>query len=130
MDVANRRLADARQALRTLYELCDLDQPSDVQRGAAIQRFEYSFETAWKSGRALLLEEGIETNSPRAAIRASRTVGALNDSEAEEGMRMLADRNLTSHTYKSALAEEVFGRLAAHARLLDAWLTGLGQRLK
>lgn len=34
------RLTDARQALSTLFELCDLPKPTDVERDAAIQRFE------------------------------------------------------------------------------------------
>ncbi len=49
MDRTDRKLADAREALTTLFELCDLSQPTDVERDAAIQRFEYSFETVWKS---------------------------------------------------------------------------------
>jgi hypothetical protein len=35
---------------------------------------------------------------------------------------MADDRNLTIHTYNQALAEEIFSRLAGHARTLDAWL--------
>lgn len=130
MDRANTRLTDARQALTTLFELCDLAQPTDVERDAAIQRFEYSFETVWKAAQQILLAEGLEANSPRSAVRVSRTVGLLTDKEAEDGMRMLTDRNLTSHTYKSTLAKEVFGRLADHARLLDAWLSALESRMK
>lgn len=129
MDHAARTLVDARRALTTLFELCDLSHPTDIERDAAIQRFEYSFETVWKSAQQVLLAEGIEANSPRAAIRSSRSVGLLSDEQAEAGMRMLNDRNLTSHTYKSTLAQEIFGRLAAHARLLDSWLSALETRL-
>lgn len=48
MGRTNTRLKDARQALTTLFALCDLSEPTDVERDAAIQRFEYSFETVWK----------------------------------------------------------------------------------
>ncbi len=129
MDRTDRKLTDAREALTTLFELCDLPQPTEVERDAAIQRFEYSFETVWKSAQQILLVEGIEANSPRSTIRLSRTVGLLSDAQAEDGMRMLSDRNLTSHTYKSTLAKEVFGGLAGHARLLDSWLSALEARL-
>lgn len=129
MDRTDRKLTDAREALTTLFELCDLSQPTEVERDAAIQRFEYSFETVWKSAQQILLVEGIEANSPRSAIRFSRSVALLSDAQAEDGMRMLSDRNLTSHTYKSTLAKEVFGRLADHARLLDSWLSALEARL-
>ena len=129
MDRVARTLTDARRALATLFELCDLSHPTDIERDATIQRFEYSFETVWKSAQQILLVEGIEANSPRAAIRSSRSVGLLSDEQAEAGMRMLNDRNLTSHTYQSTLAQEIFGRLATHARLLDSWLSALEARL-
>ncbi len=130
MDRPALRLTDARQALTTLFELCNLPLPTDIERDAAIQRFEYSFETVWKAAQQVLLMEGMEANSPRSAIRLSRNVGLLTDEQAEDGMRMLTDRNLTSHTYKSALAKEIFSRLAGHARLLDSWLNMLESRLK
>ncbi len=129
MDRVARTLTDARRALTTLFEPCDLSHPTDIERDATIQRFEYSFETVWKSAQQILLVEGIEANSPRAAIRSSRSVGLLSDEQAEAGMRMLNDRNLTSHTYQSTLAQEIFGRLATHARLLDSWLSALEARL-
>ncbi len=129
MDRTDRKLTDARGALTTLFELCDLSEPTEVERDAAIQRFEYSFETVWKSAQQVLLIEGLEANSPRSAVRVSRTVGLLSDAQAENAMRMLNDRNLTSHTYQSTLAKEIFGRLAGHARLLDSWLSALKARI-
>ena len=119
MDLTRRRLEDAGRALTTLLEVSNLSEPSEVQRDAAIQRFEYTFETVWKSAQALLAREGIEANSPRAAVRRCRQVGLLSDTQAESAMRAIADRNLTSHTYKRALAEEVYTRLSSHARLFE-----------
>lgn len=83
-----------------------------------------------EAAQQILLAEGIEANSPRSAVRVSRTIGFLTDAQAEDGMRMLTDRNLTSHTYRSTLAKEIFGRLAGHARLLDVWLKALEFRLE
>ena len=125
MDLTERRLTDARKSLMTLFELCVLKEPTAIERDAAIQRFEYSFETVWKSAQQVLLNEGFEANSPRTVIRSSRIINALSDEQTEDALRMLSDRNLTSHTYKSTLAKEIFGRLAGHARLLDSWLSAL-----
>lgn len=127
MDLTRRRLEDAQQALATLLEVSSLSEPSEIERDAAIQRFEYTFETVWKSAQALLAREGIEANSPRMAVRRSRQVGLLSDSQAESAMRAIADRNLTSHTYKRALAEEVYKRLSSHAQLFEDWLTALNK---
>jgi len=128
LDRTERKLKDAREALTTLFELCDNPEPTDIERDAAIQRFEYSFETIWKSAQQVLLTEGLEANSPRSSIRTCRVIDVLTDEQTEDALRMLTDRNLTSHTYKSTLAKEVFGRLAGHARLLDAWLSALEGR--
>ena len=47
------RIQVAEKALATLKELAFLEDPSPVERDAAIQRFEYTFEAFWK---ALLLK--------------------------------------------------------------------------
>ena len=56
-------------AVATLRELAVLAKPTRVERDAAIQRFEYSFEATWKAAqRFLQIMEGIEVGSPKAAI--------------------------------------------------------------
>ncbi len=72
MDELIRRLNLARRAIRTLEEV--LKHPkTDIVRDAAIQRFEYSYETGWKTAQCFLREcHGLETNSPTAAIRSSQ----------------------------------------------------------
>ncbi|MCR4420395.1 MAG: nucleotidyltransferase substrate binding protein [Clostridia bacterium] len=46
------RLVIARRALKTLRKLpLDEVKPDDVVRDAAIQRFEYTFETLWKAAQ-------------------------------------------------------------------------------
>jgi len=45
MDALTRKLGDAGSALSTLEVLSDLAHPSEIERDAAIQRFEYTFET-------------------------------------------------------------------------------------
>lgn len=44
MERLKERLAVARKALRTLQELLVIEHPTKVERDAAIQRFEYTFE--------------------------------------------------------------------------------------
>ena len=122
------RLAVARRALGTLQTLLAQDNPSDVVRDAAIQRFEYSFEAAWKAAQAYLLEvEGTDVASPRAAIRDSYKVGRLGEDDTRAALSMVDDRNLTVHTYNEALAKAIFARLGAHARVLAAWLEALDE---
>jgi hypothetical protein len=62
----------ARKALSTLRELTDKPDLSLVERDAAIQRFEYTFEATWKTAQLFLAEvEGVTANSPKSVVRAS-----------------------------------------------------------
>lgn len=98
MDRLTQRLDVARQALGTLNELAPLETPTRIERDAAIQRFEYSFDAVWKAAQLYLKQaEGLETNSPKAVIRASAGVGLLTESQARLALAMADDRNLTSH---------------------------------
>jgi nucleotidyltransferase substrate binding protein (TIGR01987 family) len=116
------RLRATRRALDTLAEA--LGMPfSVVVRDAAIQRFEYSFESLWKLLRAYLeVAEGIVSNSPKQCFREGLKVGLLAAEEAERCLEMTDDRNLTSHTYIETIAAVIFGKLPAYQGLMnDLW---------
>ena len=116
----------AARAQATFVELADLAAPSALERDAAIQRFEYSFEATWKAARAFLLaRNAVDERTPGSVIRASRVAGLLSDEEAEAVLTMASDRNLSVHVYKEQLATAIFGRLSGHAKLLRAWLAAM-----
>ena len=126
MERLEQRLDMARRALTTFHELSDLESPTTVERDAAIQRFEYTFEAMWKAAqRYLQVREGRAEGSPKGAIRGCREVGLLSNSDTTAALAMADDRNLTVHTYNEALASVLFARLGGHAALLDRWLAGL-----
>jgi len=113
----NRRIGISRRALSTLREV--LGEPkTSIVRDAAIQRFEYSFETAWKAGQRYLLDrEGLDHPSPARVIRGCHAVGLLDEGQARLALRMVEDRNLTVHTYNERLAEEIYSRLGSYCAL-------------
>jgi len=119
------RLAIARQALQTLTEI--LREPkTSIVRDAAIQRFEYTFEAAWKAAQLYLrIVESLEVGSPKAAVRASRQVGLLADNQARRALVMADDRNMTVHTYNQALAERIYTALSEYAPLLEVWVSAM-----
>ena len=51
MERVKERLQIARKALSTLQELTDKQELNTVERDAAIQRFEYTFEAVWKAAQ-------------------------------------------------------------------------------
>ena len=77
-----------------------------------IQRFESTFELFWKSVRRLLASQGIEANSPRTVLQQAYRLGWLDDEQS--WLKLLDDRNLTSHTCREALAQEIYSRVPAH----------------
>lgn len=84
---------------------------------ATIQRFEFTFEIAWKLMREILFFRGKEVSSPRMAIKEGFKEKFFEDGDS--WIKMLEDRNLTSHTYKKDLAEDIYKRIKdKHFRLL------------
>lgn len=123
MDRYQQRLKTAETALKTLFEVIGLPRVSVIQRDAAIQRFEYSFEAVWKAARTYLLEvEGIDVASPKKVLRASGEIGQLSEDQVSLGLQMVDDRNLTSHTYHEGLAQRIYDRLPPYAQLMGEWL--------
>ena len=130
MDRLRQRLSVATRATATLRELAVRTAPSKIERDAAIQRFEYSFEATWKTAqRFLAVVEGVDAGSPKSAIRACHEAGLLSAAQAEQALAMADDRNLTAHTYNEGLAEVIFKRLSGHLAVLEAWLTAMKTRL-
>ncbi len=122
MDRLSERLAIAGQALLTFREVIALPK-TPVTRDAAIQRFEYTFEAAWKAAQLFQKQrEGVEAGSPKSVIRACFQSGLLSEEEARAGMEMAEDRNLTVHTYNERLAEAIYARLSRYAEVMDSWL--------
>lgn len=128
MDRLNEQLALADKALQSLEVLAfkPVDEISDIERDAAIQRFEYTQEAVWRAAqRYLLVVEGLEVNSPKGVIRTAATTAMLEEEEARLAFQMIDDRNLTVHTYNEELANAIFSRLGSYARLLRVWLARL-----
>ncbi len=123
MERLKQRLESAKRALKTLQELLSLHSLTVIERDAAIQRFEYTFEAVWKAGKAFLREiEGLEIGSPKGIIRSFRQVGLLTEEQTVLGLVMVDDRNLTSHTYNEGLAEQICENLDSYAELMADWL--------
>jgi nucleotidyltransferase substrate binding protein (TIGR01987 family) len=124
------RLQVARKALSTLQELTNKPDLSVVERDAAIQRFEYTFEAIWKTAQMFLSEvEGVTANSPKSAVRACWQAGLLSEENAQQALQMCETRNMTVHTYNETLALSVYRQIHAYADLLDIWLRAMEKKV-
>ncbi len=130
MERLKERLAVAARAILRLQEAVQLPNPSDLERDAIIQRFEFTFEAVWKAAQAYLFTvEGIDLASPKSVIRACREVGLLDEAEAMLALKMADDRNLTVHTYNEPLAIAIYERILHYHKLLTNWQMKMEQRL-
>jgi nucleotidyltransferase substrate binding protein (TIGR01987 family) len=97
---------------------------TDLSRDAAIQRFEFCFELAWKVIQEQARSEGLDCQSPKGCLKLAYKNGWLGD---EAGwLAMLEDRNRTARTSDEALAKDVYRRLSAYLPLLQTFDEYLG----
>ncbi len=73
------------------------DSLDDLSKEGLVQRFEYTFELAWKTLKDYLESEGIISQFPREVLKQGFHVNILNNGEV--WIDMLEKRNLLAHTY-------------------------------
>lgn len=99
MDVS---LVEFSKALISL-EKALAENKSDIVRDATIQRFEFCVELAWKSAKKML---GTSTSAPKPVIREMAQSHLIDD--VDFWLKAIDQRNLSSHTYKEVLADQVY----------------------
>lgn len=114
-------LASYRRALDRLREA--LSQPGDdIVRDAAIKRFEFTYELAWKALQHALAALGLVCRSPKGCLRQAFAQGMIADNEL--WLQMIDDRNQTVHTYNEQTAARIHAHLPSYVplftELLDA----------
>lgn len=118
----DERLVLAEKALNRFAEVVRIKDPSEIERDATIQRFEFAFEAVWKAAKDFLWEnDGIDAASPKSVIRACRETGVMNAEETMQVLKMADERNLTVHTYNEKLAVLIHSHLPEYHQLLQNW---------
>jgi nucleotidyltransferase substrate binding protein (TIGR01987 family) len=77
--------------------ISDFDMLSILEKEGLIQRFEYTFELAWKTLKDYLEAQDVDAKFPREVIKAAFHYELIEDGEV--WMDMLEKRNLLAHTY-------------------------------
>jgi len=113
------RIADYRKALARLHQALALTE-TDLVPDATIQRFEFTFEMAWKVMKLYLEFKGIDVRNPKDALREGLAQGLIVDGNGWTELQ--EQRNLTSHTYDEGVAKGVFAFLKSKgAALFDGF---------
>ena len=101
-----QRFANFRRAYQRLHQALTQNDPltlSDLEQEGIIQRFEYTFELAWKVFKDYLTHEGIPLPeaTPRKVIKecTQRGIFFAANINPDTYLQMMLERNTLSHTY-------------------------------
>lgn len=108
-----QRFRNFQRAFLLLGEVvaADIDALTTLEQEGAIQRFEFTFELAWKVQKDLLEHNGIDISSatPRQIIKEAFAAQYIVDGQA--WVDMLEMRNLLSHTYDNKVFNRALKRI-------------------
>ena len=92
----------------------DIAEMSDLEKEGVVQRFEYTFELAWKTLKDYLVHSGIvfDQITPRRVIKEAFSAKIIKDGQM--WIDMLEQRNLMSHTYDEETFDNVIGNITQH----------------
>ena len=104
-----QRFSNFKKALAKLEEVAathDIDKLSDLEKEGMIQRFEYTFELAWKTLQDLLEYKGYrDITGPNPVLEQALKDGYIENERTWRNMKK--SRELTSHTYNSETADDI-----------------------
>lgn len=88
--------------LREAIEENEIDNLSPLEQEGVIQRFEYTFELAWKTAKDYMTASGLQLVevSPRAVIKEAFAAGVISDGQVF--IDMMLSRNQLAHIYDNA----------------------------
>lgn len=91
-----------KKALESL-RIAVFEPKNEFVRDSVIQRFEYTFELAWKTSKKILGSQSVGT---KIVIREMAQQGFIED--PEKWFEFLDGRNKSVHSYNEEIAEEIY----------------------
>ncbi len=115
-----------KKALERLNEALK-GEKTTLNRDAAIQRFEFTIELAWKCIQKFLREQKIICRSPKECLKEAFKFGLIDDDP--KWLEAFDDRNLTAHTYNEKIAETIYNRLPDYLEIFNKLKDSLEDRI-
>jgi len=119
MSLRDRKLATFASAVKRLEEALGQEKHpglvGEMMRDAVIQRFEFTFEIAWKFLRFHLIDEGVfreDVASPKKAVKLAYANGLIVDGDI--WLEMINTRNTLAHTYNEKEAIKLESAIATN----------------
>lgn len=101
-----QRFSNFEKAFLQLKKGTEQKQYTPLEKEGLIQRFEFTFELAWKTLKDYLESQGVEARYPRDVIKEAFRYELIKD--GEKWIDMLEKRNLMAHTYDEKSADFAF----------------------
>ena len=106
---ANQRLEEAVKS-----------RPTRMNKDATIQRFEFTFELAWKTIQEYIRDQGLDCKSPKNCVREGARLELIGNPET--WFEYLKARNLIAHTYDEKLANRIYRKSLKFPKIVDSLL--------
>jgi nucleotidyltransferase substrate binding protein (TIGR01987 family) len=108
-----QRFENYEKALALLREaLADIESLSKLEKEGAVQRFEFTFELAWKTLKDYLVHSGVALDEITPSNVIKQAFAAKIISDGQLWIDMLRCRNLMSHTYDEAVFDQAVHEMA------------------
>lgn len=107
--MVNIKLNKFRKALDALAKGIYPPPLNDRERDGAIQRFEFTLEISWKTGKKILESMGIKSESPKSVVRDLGQQSLIDD--VNLWIDFIDSRNETSHLYEEDVAKLVYSKV-------------------
>ncbi len=125
-----QRLEDFEQAAKRLKEALTQTKFTELEQDGAIQRFEFTFELAWKTLKDYLENQGFtDISSPKKAIQK-----AFENNLIQKGdlwIAMQEDRNKMSHMYDQSTSKTIFNHIKKdYSKELNTLVSTLKKEIK
>jgi len=118
-------MTDLTKAKEKLKEAVNLPTTT-INQDASIQRFEFTFELAWKLMQVLIKENGIDTYGVKSIIREAAKLGLIDNPGI--WFDFLSKRNLSVHTYNEQIAQLVYDTAKNFVGVVEAFLSKVAQQ--
>ena len=126
MNRYEQRLKDFENAFIKLKEGTQKENPDDLEIDGVLQRFEFTFELAWKTLKDYMEYQGFSNKigSPREIIQQAFKHGLIEDGET--WIKMMLSRNALSHLYDENTSRKIYEEIKKqYIELLDTLIEKL-----
>ncbi|MBD3231465.1 nucleotidyltransferase [Candidatus Dependentiae bacterium] len=94
-------------------------------RDSMIQRFELCVDLFWKYLKIFLekkLQRPPEFHAPKSIIREACNSRLISEQDAEHILKMIEDRNMSSHIYKEEVADQISAKIPEYYKIMKSYI--------